>query len=181
MCGIAGIFGKPSRDSAAAMVAALKHRGPDGDGVYVDERVALGHTRLAIIDPTANAAQPMSTAGGQVCIVFNGEIYNFRELRRRLEEEGTRFRTSSDTEVLLELYCRDGDAFVSGLRGIFAFAIYDKRGGPGRERLVLARDHLGVKPLCYALTESGMVFGSEIKALLKALPERRIEDRKSVV
>lgn len=175
MCGIAGIFGSPSRDSAAAMVAALKHRGPDGDGVYVDERVALGHTRLAIIDPTANAAQPMSTAGGQVCIVFNGEFYNFRELRRRLEEEGTRFRTSSDTEVLLELYCRDGDAFVSGLRGIFAFAIYDKRGGPGRERLVLARDHLGVKPLCYARTGTGMVFGSEIKALLKALPERRID------
>jgi asparagine synthase (glutamine-hydrolysing) len=175
MCGIVGIFGNPNRDSAAAMVAALKHRGPDGDGIYVDERVALGHTRLAIIDPTANAAQPMTTAGDRVCIVFNGEIYNFRELRRRLEEGGTRFRTSSDTEVLLELYCRDGDAFVTRLRGIFAFAIYDKRDGPGRERVVLARDHLGVKPLCYARTESGMVFSSEIKALLKALPERRID------
>ncbi|WP_424627541.1 asparagine synthase (glutamine-hydrolyzing) [Bradyrhizobium sp. SYSU BS000235] len=175
MCGIAGIFGRPGRDIVGTMTNALRHRGPDGHGLVVDDKAAFGHARLSIIDLSTAASQPMVSGDNKVWLTFNGEIYNFQALRDELVASGVVFRTHSDTEVILALYLRDGDRLVAKLRGIFAFAIYDKRGGPGKERLLLARDHLGIKPLYHAQSSQGLVFASEIKAMVKALPDRMID------
>ena len=154
------------------MTRSLAHRGPDGDGVRRlparngGPNAALGHRRLSIIDPTDRGAQPMSYADGRYWITYNGELYNFRELRAELERDGFAFDSECDTEVLLAMYARDGEAMLSRLNGIFAFAIWDVERG----RLFLARDRLGVKPLYYAQRGSLLAFGSEIKALLPALP-----------
>jgi asparagine synthase (glutamine-hydrolysing) len=167
MCGIGGYFRVKPPCSAAALTEALRHRGPDGDGRYVDEVVALYHTRLSIIDLSEAASQPMADESGQVVIVFNGEIYNYPEQRDHLLALGRRFRSHSDTEVILRLYIEYGEDFVKYLRGIFALAIYDKREGCGKEKLILARDPFGVKPLLFASLRGGaLVFGSELKALL---------------
>jgi asparagine synthase (glutamine-hydrolysing) len=142
----------------------MQCRGPDDAGLWVreDQRVALGHRRLAILDPTARGAQPMCTADGRHVISFNGEIYNFRELRQGLEARGHRFHSECDTEVLLQLYAERGPAFVHELRGMFAFALWDEaRGG-----LLLARDHFGIKPLYYADDGTTITVASEVKALL---------------
>jgi asparagine synthase (glutamine-hydrolysing) len=168
MCGIAGIFGIPDRAALARMVAALRHRGPNDSGEFADHRAALGSTRLAIIDLSDDGHQPMKSEDGDVVLVFNGEIYNYREERAQLEAAGHRFRSHSDTEVILALYLRYGSDFVRRLRGIFAIAIYDRRGGPRRERLILARDHFGIKPLIYVETPTGISFASELKALIAA-------------
>src|SRR5579859_116682 len=164
MCGIAGIVGEhPTADQISAMLACLAHRGPDGQGQAIrDGRVALGHRRLAIIDLTEAAAQPMrSRAGSEV--IFNGEIYNYLELREELQAGGATFRTASDTEVLLEAYDRWGTDFLSRLNGMFAFAIYD----PRRRIVLLARDRFGEKPLYYHRASDGsFVFASEVKGLL---------------
>ncbi|MHA1108990.1 MAG: asparagine synthase (glutamine-hydrolyzing) [Alphaproteobacteria bacterium] len=163
MCGIAGFLGPWSGQLAEAMVAQLRHRGPDDEGCHFDAAagLALGHTRLSIIDLTDAAHQPMSTADGRYTISFNGEIYNYRSLRDELLGAGITLRTRSDTEVLLALYARDGAACLERLHGIFAFAIWDSV----EKRLFLARDHLGVKPLYYAVLDQGFVFASEVKAL----------------
>ena len=166
MCGIAGIFGKPDAAAVGAMIAAMAHRGPDDQGVFDDHAVALGHGRLAIIDLSPGGHQPMADPSGDIWITFNGEIYNWREERAELERQGTEFRTRSDTEVLLALYARYGDDFMRRLRGIFAFVIYDRRQGPGRERLLLARDQFGIKPLLYAQPPGSFVFASELKGIL---------------
>jgi len=165
MCGIAGIIGTTGerRDRIDAMVRALEHRGPDDHGVERFPTAALGHRRLSIID-LEHGHQPMVGDGGNVAIVFNGEIYNFREHRRRLEQQGHRFRTTSDTEVLLALYRESGVRCVEALDGMFAFGIWDET----RQRLVLARDHLGQKPLFYRVFPDGIAFASEIKAFLSA-------------
>jgi asparagine synthase (glutamine-hydrolysing) len=165
MCGIAGVFNQ-SRAGVRAMVAAMRHRGPDDSGIFADAKVVLGMTRLAILDTSAAGHQPMSNEDESVWIVYNGEAYNFREERQRLESAGVRFRSSSDTEVVLRLYEESGAAFLRRLRGMFALALYDRRPGRGRERLLLARDPLGIKPLLYAEAGSGLVFASEMKALL---------------
>lgn len=165
MCGIAGIIG--ARGSGIhGVLAAMRHRGPDDHGVFSDERIVLGMTRLAIIDTSSAGHQPMSTDDGGIWIVYNGETYNFLEERAILEAAGVRFRSHSDTEVLLRLYERHGDSFLTRLRGMFALAIYDRRGGKGSERLLLARDPLGIKPLLYAKVDEGLIFASEMKALL---------------
>ena len=166
MCGICGVFGSGSTEPVAAMVAAMRHRGPDDHGVFSDARAALGMTRLAVIDLSAAAHQPMLNEQDTVCVVYNGETYNFAHERAALEERGHRFRSHSDTEVVLRLYLEFGDAFVERMRGMFALAVYDRRGGAGRERLLLARDHFGIKPLLYADTAYGLVFASEVKALI---------------
>ncbi len=167
MCGIGGYFGIRDPGAAPALDGALRHRGPDGSGRYVDHAAALYHTRLSIIDLSDAATQPMADETGQVVIVYNGEIYNFQEQRERLIACGHSFRSHSDTEVVLRLYVEHGEGFVRHLRGMFAFAIYDKRGGPGREALILARDPFGIKPLLYAETaDGGIVFASELKAML---------------
>ncbi len=140
MCGIAGIIragGEPvARRDVEAMTAALLHRGPDGRGAHVDGSVGLGHTRLAIIDPSPDADQPMASDDEQVWIVFNGEIYDFQRHRRTLEARGRRFRTRSDTEVILHAYLEWGDDFIDRLDGMFAIAIYDRR----RQSVKLYRD-----------------------------------------
>jgi asparagine synthase (glutamine-hydrolysing) len=144
------------------MTSAIAHRGPDGDGFFCDGSVGLGHRRLAIID-LATGDQPMATEDGSVVLVFNGEIYNFRELRRELEGRGATFRTTSDTEVILQAYETWGVDCLPRLRGMFAFALWDRP----RRRLFLARDRVGIKPLVYAWDGRRLLFGSEIKALLE--------------
>ena len=162
MCGIAGFRLTEPADAAclAAMTAALTHRGPDGMGYFAERGVGLGHRRLSILD-LSTGAQPQTSEDNSVVVVFNGEIYNFLELRSELEAKGHRFSSRSDTEVLVHLYEDMGDAFVGRLNGIFAFALYDRN----RDRLLLARDPMGVKPLHYAQVPGGILFGSELKAL----------------
>ena len=158
MCGIAGILGpQADPERVARMNAALHHRGPDDRGVYSEPGVALGHTRLSIIDLSPAGHQPMEF--GDYVITFNGEIYNFKALRDTLPGP---FRSSSDTEVLLHLFVRDGAACVDKLEGMFAFAIWDRR----RRRLFAARDRLGIKPFYYHASADGLRFASELKALV---------------
>ncbi|UXI66385.1 asparagine synthase (glutamine-hydrolyzing) [Tahibacter amnicola] len=164
MCGIAGYQGSERIDSLGdAILAQLAHRGPDGSGRHVDSDagIALFHTRLAILDTSVLGAQPMTDASGSVVIVFNGEIYNFRELRQQCMAEGDVFRSHSDTEVILALYRRHGEAFLSQLNGIFALGLWDVRS----RRLLLARDSVGVKPLYYVEHAKGVAFASELKTL----------------
>jgi asparagine synthase (glutamine-hydrolysing) len=163
MCGIGGFSGSFAPDLLGRMGAMLAHRGPDDAGEWHDSdaHVGLVHRRLSIIDLSLRAHQPMAADGG-VTITYNGEIYNFRELRAELEAKGHRFHSESDTEVILRLYLQDGVAAFERLNGIFAFGLWDPRSG----ELLLVRDGLGVKPLYYASTSSGVVFASEIKALL---------------
>jgi len=167
MCGIAGRVnfrsGAPV-DAArvGAMCDLIAHRGPDGHGVHCDGPVGFGHRRLAIIDLSPLGRQPMQTADGQVVITFNGEIYNFQELRHALEQRGHVFRSHSDTEVILAAYREYGDACVERLAGMFAFALWDAP----RRRLLIARDRLGKKPLHYRLDDHGIAFASEPKAFL---------------
>jgi len=170
MCGIAGLWSAPGaapprRDEVEHMVAALHHRGPDGQGVLVQGPVGLGHARLAIID-LAGGAQPMGNEDGAIQVVFNGEIFNYLELRADLLKRGHRFATASDTEVLVHLYEEHGDAFVRHLNGQFAIALWDGR----RQRLVLARDRVGIRPLFHTRVNGRLAFASEVKALF-ALPE----------
>jgi asparagine synthase (glutamine-hydrolysing) len=148
------------------MVEALNHRGPDDTGVLVEDNVVLGMTRLAILDTGKGGHQPMLSPDGQIALVYNGELYNFEQERLLLEKRGYSFRSTSDTEVVLRMYEHYGDDFLLRMRGMFALAIHDKRDGPGRERLLLARDQLGIKPLLYATVRGSLVFASEIKALL---------------
>lgn len=168
MCGIAGIWGGRYPDSISKMVSALHHRGPDDSGTYCDEQVSLGMARLAIIDVKPTGHQPMSNPEQSIWIVYNGEMYNFQEQRCHLEKLGYQFTSESDTEVVLRLYEHYGDDFLLRLRGMFALAIYDKRRGFGRERLLLARDQLGVKPLLYTEHDGALVFASEMKAMLSS-------------
>ncbi len=175
MCGIAGIIepagGRPADAGVVeAMCRAIHHRGPDDRGVWHEGRAAVGMTRLSIID-RAGGHQPMSNEDGDVIIVFNGEIYNHVELRRELEAAGHRFGTRADTEVIVHLYEEAGDACVERLRGMFAFAIWDAR----RQRLLVARDRLGIKPLHWTFQDGRLLFGSEIKCLLAAGVPREID------
>ncbi|MGI8567084.1 MAG: asparagine synthase (glutamine-hydrolyzing) [Pyrinomonadaceae bacterium] len=170
MCGIAGIVRASSSGSdtsidesvLARMCEAIRHRGPDDDGQYVNGRVGLAMRRLAIID-IKGGQQPIHNADQTAWIVFNGEIYNYRELRARLEKLGHRFYTDSDTEAIIHAYDEYGAECPKHLRGMFAFAIWDER----KEQLFLARDRVGKKPLLYALVNGGMIFGSEFGALLQ--------------
>jgi len=167
MCGIVGALdfgGSPTdRETLQSMTNTLSHRGPDGEGIEVSGEVGLGHRRLRIIDLSTRADQPLWNRSRDLAIVFNGEIYNFRELRRELIAEGAQFRTWSDTEVVLELYAREGEGAVRRLDGMFAFAIWDRR----RKRLFLARDRSGKKPLYFYDDGRRFLFSSEIKAILR--------------
>jgi asparagine synthase (glutamine-hydrolysing) len=168
MCGICGVVGEVDESRLWAMANSMAHRGPDGAGVRCfggsgdGIRAGLGHRRLSIIDPTPRGAQPMSYADERYWITYNGEIYNFRELRAGLEREGFPFQSDCDTEVLLALYARDGAAMLRQLNGIFAFGIWDTE----RRELFLARDRMGVKPLYYHQHDGGFSFASEVKALI---------------
>lgn len=172
MCGIAGIFGYRNeapavdRDELLRIRDAMRLRGPDGAGLWIsaDRRLGLAHRRLSIIDLSDAGKQPMSSADGRFHVTFNGEIYNYRELRRELESRGCRFQSATDTEVLLHLYAERGPDMVHALRGMFAFAIYDAF----ERRLFLARDPFGVKPLYFADNGKTFRFASQVKALLKS-------------
>ena len=183
MCGICGELtidraARVNPDALSAMAATLRHRGPDDDGVYIapDGRAGLAFRRLAILDLRPEANQPMANDDGSVRLVFNGEIYNFRELRRDLETRGHRFRTTGDTEVIVRLYEERGEDTAAALDGMFAFAIWDARQG----KLVLARDRAGKKPLFVYDDGKRIAFASEIKALL-AHPELDVAPDPSVL
>src|SRR5207249_5286549 len=168
MCGIVGTVGLNSREPVdetrlKIMRDVLRHRGPDGEGLWTEGHVGLGFRRLAIID-VAGGAQPMPNEDGSVWVVFNGEIYNHAKLRPWLEARGHRYRTRSDTETIVHLYEEEGERCVERLQGMFAFAVWDRP----RRRLLLARDRLGIKPLYYSLSGQELLFASEIKALLAA-------------
>jgi asparagine synthase (glutamine-hydrolysing) len=180
VCGIAGFAGwTGSHDAHArdlrAMCGAIRHRGPDDEGHLVASGVALGMRRLSIID-VAGGMQPIANEDGRVQVVFNGEIYNHRQLQADLERRGHRFATRSDTETLVHLYEDHGDALVQHLRGMFGFAIWDAR----RERLLLARDRVGIKPLYYWETRDGIAFASEVRSLLALDRFPRHLDRRAI-
>ncbi len=167
MCGIAGIFHYTSsqrvaQDTLSGMLVRIQHRGPDESGIYLNQNVGLGHVRLSILD-LETGHQPMSDEEGAHWIVFNGEIFNYIELREELKAKGYRFRTTSDTEVLLNLYKEYGSGCLEKLNGQFAFAIWNKK----KKELFLARDRVGIRPLYYTLQNGTFLFGSEIKAILE--------------
>jgi asparagine synthase (glutamine-hydrolysing) len=194
MCGIAGVIGNQDRETIERMTSTIAHRGPDGSGiirfsVHDGEELSFGHRRLAIIDLSPTGSQPMSSNCRHCCpitshdrdriwMVFNGEIYNFRDLRADLESVGHKFSGTSDTEVLIHLYAEHGVEFLKLLNGIFALAIYDGRANPapGLEQgdVLIARDHFGVKPLYYSQQANRFSFCSEIKGLLPALRQRSL-------
>jgi asparagine synthase (glutamine-hydrolysing) len=161
VCGIAGAVGFGDQDLIRAMTDAIAHRGPDGEGFFVGEGVCLGTRRLAILD-VAGGSQPMTNEDGSVVVVYNGEIYNYPELRRLVLERGHVLRTRCDTEILPHLYEDEGIEFASQLNGIFAFALFDRT----RRKLFLVRDPVGVNPLVYAIRDERLAFGSEAKAIL---------------
>ena len=168
MCGIAGFISAPTSTEESSLevmeriVKSMNNRGPDAGSIWASEGVLLGHRRLAIIDLDSRANQPMLSSDSRYAIVFNGEVYNFDELRCELESEGVVFCTTSDTEILLAMYARDGELMLTKLRGMFAFGIWDKQ----TKELFLARDPYGIKPLYYTSTKNGLIFASQVKALL---------------
>src|SRR6267378_3808922 len=168
MCGIVGIVKLNPQETVdearlKRMRDVLRHRGPDGEGLWIDGPVGLGMRRLAIVD-VAGGHQPMANEDETVWIVYNGEVYNHAALRPDLERHGHCYRTRSDTETIVHMYEEEGDRCVERLQGMFAFALWDRPRG----RLLLARDRLGIKPLYYACTDDELLFASEIKAILVA-------------
>lgn len=189
MCGIAGIHAKQKSSTKQAELALaqmndrLSHRGPDGSGLkwFEDQQFGLAHRRLSIIDLSTAAAQPMQIED-RYWLTFNGEIYNYLELKIRLEQSGAQFKSASDAEVLLQAYHHWGTAFLDELNGMWAFAIYDTQ----ENLLFCARDRYGVKPFYYSDSDAHFAFASEIKALLEVpnqvkIANKKAQDRKSVV
>lgn len=181
MCGIAGILNWNSdevlSDAIRRMMDAIAHRGPDGEGHFLDRAVGLGHRRLAILDLSTAASQPMVSADGRYAIAYNGEVYNFRELRVELEKLGHQFRSRSDTEVVLCALAQWGPAVLDRFNGMFALALWDKR----ERTLLLARDRYGIKPLYYATAGQTLLFGSEVKAILAHGALRANMDRQALL
>jgi asparagine synthase (glutamine-hydrolysing) len=181
MCGIVGIFSfnKAQVDSETirAMTDSIIHRGPDGEGVYLDRYVGLGHRRLSIIDLSDDGKQPMTSNDGKLSLSYNGEIYNYREIRKELKELGYSFNSKSDTEVVLYAWAEWGERCVSKFNGMFAFALWDNLS----EQLFLVRDRYGIKPLYYAKWDNTLIFGSEIKAILEHPKAQRKIDKKALV
>ena len=179
MCGIAGVVNSEPEwveaDTIHRMCQSIVHRGPDDEGTYVKDGAGLGVRRLSVID-IAGGHQPVFNEDKTICIVYNGEIYNFPELRRELESRGHRFLTHGDTEVIVHLYEEMGRDCVKRLRGMFAFAVYDTR----NRCLLLARDRLGIKPLHYAFAGGRLLFGSEIKSILAVAPELATIDQQAL-
>jgi asparagine synthase (glutamine-hydrolysing) len=176
MCGITGIFafnlvGKFNKIHVTNATMALEKRGPDFQDIYLDEWIGLGHRRLSIIDTRAVANQPMWDETKRFCIIFNGEIFNYAELRKNLLSKGVTFATESDTEVLLNLFIHEGEKCLNRLNGFFSFAIYDRK----EESLFLARDRFGVKPLLYVFDEDKFIFASEMKAIQQYGLEKNID------
>lgn len=167
MCGLVGILNFDKEPVSPVvlrrMTDIIAHRGPDGEGSYIDSELGLGHRRLAIIDLSPSGHQPMMSRDKRHIISYNGELYNFIELRVELESLGYQFRSRSDTEVLLYALAEWGDSVFERLNGMFAFAFWDSK----KRELLLARDRYGIKPLYYTLAGNSLIFGSEIKAILE--------------
>jgi len=170
MCGIAGYFGQGNYQILTEMTKSIKYRGPDDAGIFCYQNIGLGHARLAILDLTKEGHQPMSDSKEKIWLVFNGEIYNFPELKLELENDGIKFKSSSDTEVIIYLYKKYGKEFLKKINGMFALAIYDK----AKNKLILARDRMGKKPLYWGVFNNTLIFGSELKVLL-VHPEHKKE------
>src|SRR5829696_146996 len=167
MCGIAGMFmfdpqRRADRGLLERMTSLIAHRGPDDAGHEILSNVGLGHRRLSIIDVSSGGHQPMANDDGSIWIAYNGECYNYRELARAMRSRGHQFRSGSDTEVILRLYEERGEACFKEIDGMFALAIWDRRA----QRLILARDRIGIKPLFYQHDRNRLLFASEMKALL---------------
>jgi asparagine synthase (glutamine-hydrolysing) len=178
MCGIAGIIGAPNKitiESLQSMTGILAHRGPDGDGHWIngEKQVGLGHRRLAIIDLSDAGSQPMHFQNSRYTIVYNGEIYNYIEIKENLIRQGYQFQTTCDTEVLLALFDAKKENCLSDLDGMFSFAIWDER----ERRLFCARDRFGEKPFYFALHQGALYFASEMKALWAAGVPKEINNR----
>lgn len=176
MCGIAGIYvfngeAEHYRSGLQKAVLQLSKRGPDAQGMYFDYKVGLAHARLSIIDVSNAGAQPMTDISGRYTIIFNGEIYNYQDLKQGLLDQGVAFTSESDTEVLLNLYIREGAACLGKLNGFFAFSIYDKE----EESLFVARDRIGIKPLLYIHNDKHVIFGSEMKAIMAFPMDKTID------
>ncbi|QQR60705.1 asparagine synthase (glutamine-hydrolyzing) [Candidatus Uhrbacteria bacterium] len=175
MCGIAGLIAKNGRSldqgRLVAMAGKIAHRGPDGDGMWVEGQAGLAHRRLALVDLSPSGAQPMISDDGRYVITFNGEIYNYKELREEYLAKGGMLRSTSDTEILLTLFAQEGEAMLAKLRGMFAFAIWDKQ----ESCLFFARDRIGKKPFFYRHNEDEFAFASEVKSLIDA--EARIDEQ----
>jgi len=166
MCGIAGYISLNNPISRQQLVKAtnlLQHRGPDAEGFYFseDEKVGLGHRRLSILDLSTSANQPMFSADSRYAIIFNGEVYNFKELRQKLHDKGASLKTTSDTEVILQLFAEQGVSCFRDFNGMFSLAIYDLQ----KKVLTLCRDHAGIKPLFIYYDESDFIFASELKSI----------------
>src|SRR3990170_1202697 len=169
MCGICGYLGEGDEALLKKMISVLHHRGPDENGIHTDTQIGLGNTRLSIID-VQTGKQPIYNEDKSICVVNNGEIYNFEDIKADLEQKGHQFYTRSDTEVLVHAYEEYGLAFVNILNGMFAFAIWDSN----LKQLLLARDRVGIKPLHYTILDDGtLVFASEVKAILQHPKVRR--------
>ena len=181
MCGVAGIFNfnkEPvSHSQIKAMTDVIAHRGPDGEGQWIDKYVGLGHRRLAIIDLTQAGHQPMQTQNGRHIITYNGEVYNFKELRIELESLGYQFHSSTDSEVVLNAFAAWKERCVEKFNGMFAFAIWDQK----EQKLFLARDRYGIKPLYFYKNDKTIVFASEIKAIVKSGLYNSILDKEGLV
>jgi asparagine synthase (glutamine-hydrolysing) len=179
MCGISGIIdykrNENSRGNIESMLRSISYRGPDESGVYLSHLAALGNVRLSIID-LAGGQQPLSDLSGRFWIVFNGEIFNYKELREELENKGYSFHTKSDTEVLVQLYAAYGTRCLSLLNGQFSFAIWDKQ----KEEVFVARDRVGIRPFFYNLKDGVFSFASEIKALFQQKRISRELDPESI-
>ncbi|MBC7888524.1 MAG: asparagine synthase (glutamine-hydrolyzing) [Ferruginibacter sp.] len=181
MCGIAGyislnnIINEQQLKQAAFL---MKHRGPDADGYYFsdDKTVGLAHRRLSILDLSASANQPMFSADGRYCIVFNGEVYNFKELRQQLSDKGALLKTTSDTEVILQLFAEQGNACFTSMNGMFAMAIYDTV----KQIITLSRDHIGIKPLFYYCDDTEFIFSSELK-VIRYIKEKQLAINKKAI
>jgi asparagine synthase (glutamine-hydrolysing) len=181
MCGIAGYISLNNTITQSDLRKAttlMQYRGPDAEGFYFseDNKVGLGHRRLSILDLSTTANQPMFSADGRYCIVFNGEVYNFKELKEQLKDKGSSLKTTSDTEVILELFIQQGTTCFSKMNGMFAFAIYDIKD----KIITLSRDHVGIKPLFYYQDDFNFVFASELKVIKSLLAERLTINRKAI-
>jgi asparagine synthase (glutamine-hydrolysing) len=173
MCGIAGFISLNNQFTQQQLknaAAVMQHRGPDADGFYfsANNTVGFAHRRLSILDLSTAANQPMLSADGRYCIVFNGEVYNFNELKNQLADKGASLKTTSDTEVILELFAQKGPSCFATMNGMFAFAIYDTK----ENSVTLCRDHVGIKPLFYYADDSSLIFASEIKVIKKIIGDR---------
>ena len=176
MCGICGFYGFEDKRLIKQMTDILYHRGPDDSGIFIDKDVCLGHRRLSIIDLSEKGRQPIFNEDKSVMVIFNGEIYNFKGVRKTLEEKGHKFYSDADTEVIVHAYEEYGERCITLFNGMFAFAIWDSR----KKLFFLARDRAGIKPLYYSIKNNKFIFASEIKSILLHKDIKRELDNNSL-